>query len=259
MVTREELQKRLWPDAFVDVDHNLNTAINKIREVLDDSAESPRFVETLPRRGYRFIGELEAPVQPVSGAVIVRLTTVEPARASGSRRKWFKVAAGALSLSALALATVVAYRWHHEQRPQEQAARQPFRYGSVEEANSPAFSPDGSRIAFAWNGEPARGIRGFDLYVKALEAKLFCGLRSIRRSRSVLYGPPTARRSHFNACPAMTAESTLSRRLGGSERKLHATRMPSTNFNVYSSHSLAIGWSLDGKWIAFADVAPGEE
>ena len=65
VVTREELQKRLWPDTFVDVDHNLNTAINKIREVLGDSAESPRFVETLPRRGYRFIGELEPPVQPV--------------------------------------------------------------------------------------------------------------------------------------------------------------------------------------------------
>ena len=58
VVTREELRKRLWPDTFVDVDHNLNTAINKIREVLGDSAENPRFVETLPRRGYRFIGPL---------------------------------------------------------------------------------------------------------------------------------------------------------------------------------------------------------
>jgi len=55
VVTREELQKRLWPDTFVDVDHNLNTAINKIREVLSDSAENPRYVETLPRKGYRFI------------------------------------------------------------------------------------------------------------------------------------------------------------------------------------------------------------
>ncbi len=60
VVTREELQKRLWPDTFVDVEHNLNTAINKIREVLGDSAESPRYLETLPRRGYRFI----APVEP---------------------------------------------------------------------------------------------------------------------------------------------------------------------------------------------------
>jgi DNA-binding winged helix-turn-helix (wHTH) protein/Tol biopolymer transport system component len=58
VVTREELQKRLWPDTFVDIDHNLNTAINKIREVLGDSAESPRFVETLPRRGYRFIAPI---------------------------------------------------------------------------------------------------------------------------------------------------------------------------------------------------------
>jgi DNA-binding winged helix-turn-helix (wHTH) protein len=59
VATREELQKRLWPDTFVDVDHNLNTAINKIREVLGDSAEIPRFVETLPRRGYRFIALLD--------------------------------------------------------------------------------------------------------------------------------------------------------------------------------------------------------
>src|SRR5271163_5069420 len=75
VVTREELQKRLWPDTFVDVDHNLNTAINKIREALGDSAEKPRFVETLPRRGYRFIGELEAPVQPVAATGIEPVIT----------------------------------------------------------------------------------------------------------------------------------------------------------------------------------------
>src|SRR6478752_1291696 len=61
VVTRDELQKRLWPDTFVDFDHNLNAAINKIREVLGDSAESPRFVETLPRRGYRFIAPVQGP------------------------------------------------------------------------------------------------------------------------------------------------------------------------------------------------------
>src|SRR6478672_4828197 len=62
VVTREELQKRLWPDTFVDVEHNLNTAINKIRESLGDSAESPRFVETLSRRGYRFIAPVEGDI-----------------------------------------------------------------------------------------------------------------------------------------------------------------------------------------------------
>jgi TolB-like protein/DNA-binding winged helix-turn-helix (wHTH) protein/Flp pilus assembly protein TadD len=59
VVTREELQKNLWPaDTFVDFDHGLNKAINKIREALGDSAESPRFVETVSRRGYRFIAEV---------------------------------------------------------------------------------------------------------------------------------------------------------------------------------------------------------
>ncbi|PYY14999.1 MAG: hypothetical protein DMG60_18850 [Acidobacteria bacterium] len=59
IVTREQLQKRLWPNTFVDVDHNLNSAINRIREALGDSAENPRFVETLPRRGYRFIAPID--------------------------------------------------------------------------------------------------------------------------------------------------------------------------------------------------------
>jgi TolB-like protein len=60
VVSREQFQRRLWPDTFVDVDHNLNTAINKIRETLADSKERPRFVETLPRRGYRFIAPIES-------------------------------------------------------------------------------------------------------------------------------------------------------------------------------------------------------
>src|ERR1700677_3905398 len=59
VVTREELRRPLWPeDPFVDFDHSRGTAINKLREVLGDSAANPRFVETLPRRGYRFIAPL---------------------------------------------------------------------------------------------------------------------------------------------------------------------------------------------------------
>ena len=61
VVTREELQKKLWPaDTFVDFDHGLNKAVNKIRDALGDSAESSRFVETVARRGYRFLAEVKA-------------------------------------------------------------------------------------------------------------------------------------------------------------------------------------------------------
>jgi TolB-like protein/DNA-binding winged helix-turn-helix (wHTH) protein/Tfp pilus assembly protein PilF len=82
VVTREELQKRLWPDTFVDVDHNLNTAINKIRDALGDSAENPRFVETLARRGYRFIAPVDTQItQPVARPRASRLTrTLEAIR-----------------------------------------------------------------------------------------------------------------------------------------------------------------------------------
>jgi len=59
VVTREELQKRLWPDnTFVDYELGLKKAINRLRDVLGDSAENPRFIETLPRRGYRFIAPI---------------------------------------------------------------------------------------------------------------------------------------------------------------------------------------------------------
>jgi cholera toxin transcriptional activator len=61
VVTREQLRTRLWPaNTFVDFDHSLNTAVNKLREALGDSASSPRFVETVARRGYRFIAPLRA-------------------------------------------------------------------------------------------------------------------------------------------------------------------------------------------------------
>ena len=87
VVSREELQKRLWPDTFVDVDHNLNTAINKIREALDDSSERPRFVETLPRRGYRFIAPVEG-VEPAAqtsnGIPLSPIAAAAPAVSDGA-------------------------------------------------------------------------------------------------------------------------------------------------------------------------------
>jgi cholera toxin transcriptional activator len=62
VVTREELRQKLWPaDTFVDFDHSLNTAVNKLREALGDSASSPRYVETLARRGYRFMAPVQLP------------------------------------------------------------------------------------------------------------------------------------------------------------------------------------------------------
>src|SRR5215471_4930879 len=80
LVTREELQQKLWPaNTFVDFDHGLNKAINKIREALGDSADAPRFVETVARRGYRFLADVKVYAPPVATPEMAADTQVPPA------------------------------------------------------------------------------------------------------------------------------------------------------------------------------------
>lgn len=79
LVTRNELTKQLWSEGtFVDFEHSLNTAVNRLREVLEDSAENPRFIETMPRRGYRFIAPVASTETDVAGPVIGSLMFSDP-------------------------------------------------------------------------------------------------------------------------------------------------------------------------------------
>jgi TolB-like protein/DNA-binding winged helix-turn-helix (wHTH) protein/Flp pilus assembly protein TadD len=84
VVTRKELQKKLWPaDTFVDFNHGLNKAINKIREALSDSAASPRFVETVSRRGYRFVADVNVAEAPVRGPKLAN----QPLQGGGAHQR----------------------------------------------------------------------------------------------------------------------------------------------------------------------------
>jgi DNA-binding winged helix-turn-helix (wHTH) protein/Tfp pilus assembly protein PilF len=109
VVTREELRHKLWPaDTFVDFDTGLNSAIKKLRDVLADSAEEPRYVETLPRRGYRFIAHVENCDLPAPVPIEKRLATVPQVgpKPQLSNKRRFIVAAGvAAFLIVAALAT----------------------------------------------------------------------------------------------------------------------------------------------------------
>jgi Tol biopolymer transport system component/DNA-binding winged helix-turn-helix (wHTH) protein len=106
LITREEIQQRLWPaDTFVDFDHSLNTAINKIRETLADNAETPHFIETIPRKGYRFVASLEQH-DTISVPVVAspaRAKQQESRPATSKSRRWAIMVTAALAALAIGL------------------------------------------------------------------------------------------------------------------------------------------------------------
>jgi len=148
LVTREELRARLWPsDTFVDFEHGLNAAVSRLREALGDSADAPRFVETLPRRGYRLI----CPAAPAP-ADHQDPTGVASTRRRSSRKATLAVCAGALAVvSGLA----VAYRWFSTTRGATRAEPKLERLTanpSDSAVMSARLSPDGRYLAFADSG-----------------------------------------------------------------------------------------------------------
>ncbi len=140
VVTREELRRRLWPaDTFVDFDHSLNAAVKRLRDALRDSADNPRFVETLSRRGYRFVA-------PVAGG-ISSLDVASPAGAITTGRS---VAGWVAAILAL-VAACISLGWHIGHRTAQPVAPREVRLT----ANSPdvpvyraSISPDGRLLAF---------------------------------------------------------------------------------------------------------------
>ncbi len=152
VVTREQLKERLWADdEFVEFDKSLNTAVQKIRQTLDDSATSPRFLETLPRVGYRFVAAVE---QPVDTTTSRRLTV----RAFGVALAGFVVGVVAL----------LAWLKQDPESTPEPFTLQPkplTAYSGAE--RSPSLSADGTQVAFEWHG-PNKD--NFDIYIQVIGA-----------------------------------------------------------------------------------------
>ena len=163
IVTREELRQRIWPEkSFGDFDHAINLAITKLRATLGDSAGVPHLIETLPRRGYRFIAPLKNLSDQAAGHTAILpnekadLSSAED-RSSRSAREmlWLFFAALALILlSAVALLRIFpAFR---EQSPT--AGEMVPLVSTSGRQKQPAVSPDGSQVAFLYNGASHPGI-----------------------------------------------------------------------------------------------------
>jgi DNA-binding winged helix-turn-helix (wHTH) protein/Tol biopolymer transport system component len=138
LVTREDLRVAVWPlDTFVDFDHALNTAVKKVRAALGDDADNPRFVETVPRRGYRFIAPIERAVVAVAPAAPVRAVPY---------RTLAIIGVVAIVLAVLGLAWRVG-PWHRsDQGSSPEFQRLTFDRPDLEDAR---FMPDGASVVFS--------------------------------------------------------------------------------------------------------------
>jgi Tol biopolymer transport system component/DNA-binding winged helix-turn-helix (wHTH) protein len=266
VVTREELKERLWPaGTFVAADDGINTAIRKLREVLGDSAEGPIYIETIPRRGYRFIG----PIEDVGSQ-----PTATPSTASGSvtvatggetvpagvprdgvrtfRRRWMLVAAalagGLAAAAVIALGAFMVYRGQQQRSPEEAVLTAVPFTALPGVAKHPAFSPDGSRIVFAWSPRGGgTGSGSYDLYVKALGSETLLRLTQHPSASLTPAWSPDGTQVAFYRLAGAESGIYVVPALGGPERKLRSTR---------DFWRAAISWSADGQWIAFGDVSP---
>jgi Tol biopolymer transport system component len=176
VISREELQRRLWSGTtFVDFEQGLNAAVNKLRQALGDSADQPRYVETLPGRGYRFI----APVQRGPGKNVLEIAAIAPIRSEAPRAKQFSWWQPVLAVAVAALIGGAGY-WLGI-RGRKPAALKAARFAVTPPAGfvlegaasrqSFALSPDGSKLAFTAAGEGGAlslFVREFD----SLEARL---------------------------------------------------------------------------------------
>jgi Tol biopolymer transport system component/DNA-binding winged helix-turn-helix (wHTH) protein len=166
VVSREEICRELWPaDTFVDFEHSLAAAVNKIREALVDSADNPRYIETLPKRGYRFIGKLR-PEAPVVIAVAepqqtVELVPVPPAKMWRSRM-WILGLVGTVLLCTVVIASTALFLYRRTSIPKtpKQHALTALTFDDGLQIGA-TWSPDGRFIAYSSD----RGGK-FDIWVQ---------------------------------------------------------------------------------------------
>jgi Tol biopolymer transport system component/DNA-binding winged helix-turn-helix (wHTH) protein len=266
MVTREQLRQNLWPsDTFVDFDHSLNAAVMKLREALGDSADKPLYIETIPRKGYRFVAPVSHPGDTQNGGDSspstagselpvystreqsnggIEVPSSTPDEKQGHRSLPSRKVAVLILLVVSAIGIAALIRSASLRSALFQAASQP-KSSSGEpnmmssnlrssilttapgDANSPSFSPDGRQIAFVWNGAERTH---YDIYVQLVGGDTPLQLTHHKRGDGVPGPPqwsPDGREIAFTRCNSERDGVYTVPALGGAERRL--TNSPCRN------------------------------
>jgi Tol biopolymer transport system component/DNA-binding winged helix-turn-helix (wHTH) protein len=281
LVTREQLRREVWPeDTFVDFDHGLNKAVAKLRDAVDesdtspsiietlprlgyrfiptvewsdkdrssngDSSDNPRFVETLPRRGYHFIAPVEAS-EPEAKTPTAALDALNQSRPR-PRPRW--ISAVALLFLLISVGAFLVNRLRIRQSEDGSSnVQQNLRVTPLTTLPGmevfPSFSPDGSQVAFAWDGGNSNATSPFNLYVKAIGFEKIEQLTHEPADRMVPAWSPDGSTIAFARQGGNRPGIFSIPARGGAERKLADANLDLPPF-------ISLGWSPDGRQLVYS-------
>ncbi|HKR27732.1 MAG TPA: winged helix-turn-helix domain-containing protein [Acidobacteriaceae bacterium] len=275
LVTREEIRHEIWSDTtFVDFEQGINKSIRQIRDALNDDADRPRFIETLPRRGYRFIAKIEnyeigsATAPAVNLAERARVIAIETENSPEfpnptisapnalpehvrSGRWWMMVPAAVAVVVAIAGAGWFRYAFRARSEPvsvKDSEATLVRLVGLPGQERMPAVSPDGSRVVFVWK---APNSRDSGIYESVVGDQDLLRLTSSAQDYSPTWSPD-GRKIAFLRDLGDQFSIQLVPALGGAEQELHVGRFSEMS-RSYPQHA-GLSFSPDGKWLAFSEM-----